>query len=206
MLPCAATQPLTTAPRALQALASPSADDDAAAAAGGGSTAPPAEPVSAAPPFPTQPAGTGHSCRVDSVLALPGSRVATKSADGRVVVWATSRDAAGALSARQTTTLRVPGCAAGDGARGRLGATRDGGVLVGGSSTGDVFAFDAATGERLAAFNTGKVRAHVAAAAVTLDGRNVLAAVGNGIVARWELIDAAPAGAAPAGDADDAME
>ena len=147
---------------------------------------------------------------------LSGGRLATKSADGRIIVWDLS-----AAAKTQLASWKVPGCAAGDGARGRFGTTCDGNVLVAGSTGGDVFAYDAATGEKLATFSTGKarhlawiclhspgkqqvcdtclcsqVRAPVLACAVTDDCRNVLAVFGAGLIARWEVISAAPAGSA----------
>jgi hypothetical protein len=165
-------------------------------------------PASAATPFPTTPAA--HTHRVDSVIALHGGAVASKSADGRVVVW----DAA---SKAQRATWRVPGCTAAENARGRVGASPDGTVLVAGNATGEVFAFDTANGNKLTALSTGKVRcagwhhatctsgpdallaqarAPVLACAVTDDCRTVLATFGVGVVARFELITVATAAVA----------
>ena len=157
---------------------------------------------------------------MDCVSVLPGSRLASKSADGRVIVWDLSSG-----DKTQLTAWKVPGCAAGDGARGRFGTTADGDVLVVGSAAGDAFAYDTTNGAKMATFSTGKVcaahvfarfcrpcvhvsiscqvRAPVQACAVTNDCRNVLAVFGTGLIARWELITAGNAAAA-ADAADDA--
>jgi WD40 repeat protein len=107
-----------------------------------------AAPSSDAAAFPTTPAG--HGSRVDSLVALPGGRVASKSGDGRVIVWDVATKA-------QAATFRVPGCTAGS-AKGRLGATPDGAVLLAGGAAGELHAFDPASGSKLATLTTGKVR------------------------------------------------
>ncbi len=134
---------------------------------------------------------------MDCVRVLPGARCASKSADGRVVVWRT-----GGAAPAQCATFRVAGCAAGDGARGLFGTTGDGNVLVAGGNAGDAHAYDTQTGAKMATFSTGKVRAPVLACAVSDDCRNVLAAFGTGLIARWELI-AAPDKAAAADAAEE---
>ena len=106
-----------------------------------------AAPSSDAASFPTSPAG--HGARVDSLIALPGGRVASKSGDGRVIVWDVASKA-------QATSFRVPGCTAGS-SRGRLGSTPDGAVLLAGGAPGELHAFDSATGSKLATLSTGKV-------------------------------------------------
>jgi hypothetical protein len=99
------------------------------------------------------------------VSVLRGGRVASKSADGRVVVW----DAAGgAAAARQLAGWKVPGCSAGDKVHGRFGATPDGAVLVAGSASGEVFAFDAASGAKLSQFTSGKARSGPGVACASL--------------------------------------
>ena len=129
-----------------------------------GAAAPPPvnEAASAAVAFPSAPAAA-HGCRVDCVRVLPRGRLASKSADGRVIVWDT---ASGAKT--QAASFRVPGCAAGDAARGRVGTTTDGDVLVAGSAAGDAYAYDTTTGAKLAMFSTGKARARACALRATL--------------------------------------
>jgi WD40 repeat protein len=107
-----------------------------------------AAPSSDAAAFPTSPAG--HGCRVDSLVALPSGRVASKAGDGRVIVWDVATKA-------QAATFRVPGCTVGS-SRGRLGSTPDGCVLLAGGAAGELHAFDSATGSKLATLTTGKVR------------------------------------------------
>ena len=98
--------------------------------------------------FPTSPAG--HGSRVDSLVSLPGGRVASKSGDGRVIVWDIATKA-------QAAALRVPGCTAGS-SRGRLGSSPDGSLLLAGGAPGELHVFDSSTGSKLATLTSGKVR------------------------------------------------
>lgn len=107
-----------------------------------------AAPSSDAAAFPTTPAG--HGSRVDSLVALPGGRVASKSGDGRGIVWDVATKA-------QSAVFRVPGCTATTSSRGRLGATPDGAVLLAGGAPGELHAFDSASGTKIATLTTGKV-------------------------------------------------
>lgn len=171
-----------------------------------------AAPSSDATAFPASPAG--HGSRVDSLVALAGGRVASKSGDGRVIVWDVATKA-------QAAAFRVPGCTPGS-ARGRLGSNPDGSVLLAGGAAGELHAFDSATGSKLATLTTGKVwllasllhmhgadaarhaqvRAPVLACAATGDCSTVLGVVGPGWIARWETIVAGAAVEA-ADDGDD---
>jgi hypothetical protein len=131
---------------------------------------------------PAWPATPHPASRIDSLLPLPGGRVASRSADARVSLWGASTPRA------LLHSFRLPGAALGDALRGRLGASADGAILFAGATADGVLAFDAATGVRLAALPTGRARAPVATAVPALDGRTVLAAVGA-VICRWELVN-----------------
>lgn len=130
--------------------------------------------------FPSSAKCPGHSHRVDSLMALAGARLASKSSDGRVIVWSLADGARSQLAA-----WRAP---AADKGNSHIGSTADGAVLVVGSNSGDVLAYDSADGTLLTRLSATKFRTPVLSCAVAQDCRTVVATYSGGIIGRWEVV------------------
>ena len=122
-----------------------------------------------------------HTQRVDVLLSLAGSRLASKSSDGKVIIWSVPTGG----EAQQLASWRV---VAADKVGRALAATSDGAVLVTGNNCGEVLAYSA-EGSLLARLSPGKIRTPVLSCAVASDCRTVLAAYAGGIISRWEVVE-----------------
>ncbi|CAK0786987.1 hypothetical protein CVIRNUC_010203 [Coccomyxa viridis] len=150
--------------------------------------------------------GAQHWEAVDSLRFLAGGRLASKSLDGRMLVWDTAQRL-------QLASWKVPGCSArgGRGEAGGFAATSSGGHICAGNSSGDVRVYDTHTGKQVALVSPIKVTGPVLACALSDDCRHLLAAVGNGYVFRYEYRKPKPSAPAVADadalddDKDDAM-
>ena len=143
-------------------------------------------------PFPSSASTPGHSHRVDALRLLPDAQLASKSADGRVIIWALGK----VEGLQQLASWKT------DKAGRALGVTADGQVIVVGSQGGDVFAYSR-LGEQLARFSPGKIRTPVLSCAVADDCSSVLASYAGGIIARWEIISGGDDTADEAADGGD---
>ncbi|PNH05875.1 hypothetical protein TSOC_007830 [Tetrabaena socialis] len=188
--------------------ADPSASTSAPAARGPGGRRSPLVLRGGPPrPEPLQLPGQPVGDWVECVRCLPAGRVVAKSTDGRLGVWDVRRGL-------QLLSLRVPGSQAGGsggggdkgGARGprcRFSVSRDGDFLAVGSASGDVYVYDMATGDRTAHHQTvTRLKGPVRAAAMSEDGRHLLAVRGNGYLFRYEYIHE-PAGSDDEEDEDE---
>ncbi|KAG7672116.1 putative Polycomb group protein FIE2 [Nannochloris sp. 'desiccata'] len=133
--------------------------------------------------FKPQNGGGGHSETIDCLSFLPDNRLATKSTDGRMIVWDVTR-------AEQKAAWKVPGCngLGGFTSRCRFTVTVDGKYISVGNASGDCYVYDSETGKREAHVSAIKVSAPVRACALSQDCRHLIAAVGNGFLFRFEYL------------------
>lgn len=126
----------------------------------------------------------GHGEAIDCMRSLPGSRLATKSSDGRMFVWKVEG------ASNQLTLMsswKVPGChGIGFSSRCQFGCTSDGSFIAVGNTQGDSFVFDAHSGQKCAHVTPIKVSAPVRACGLSNDCRHLLTALGNGFIFRFE--------------------
>ncbi|PSC76625.1 wd g-beta repeat-containing [Micractinium conductrix] len=146
--------------------------------------------------------GSCHTDAIDCLRFLPGSRLASKSSDGRMFVWrisgggssgdaSSSGEPGGGGSGMQlavAATWKVPACssAGGWGSRCQFGATADGRYISVGNSKGDCYVYDSDSGERAAHVSAIRVSAPVRACGLSEDCRHLMAVLGKGFVFRFE--------------------
>mmetsp|Transcript_4246 Transcript_4246/g.7218 ORF Transcript_4246/g.7218 Transcript_4246/m.7218 type:complete len:389 (-) Transcript_4246:20-1186(-) len=123
---------------------------------------------------------TAHSAAIDCLRHLPDGRLASKSVDGRLFTW----DAA---TMERQLAVKIPGCPPGS-LPSLFGFNKSAAFLAAGNANGDVYVFDAQSGERMAHMKPGRVSAPVRAAAINDDCTHVLACYGAGFVWRFEFI------------------
>ncbi|CAL8464853.1 g4388 [Coccomyxa elongata] len=122
-----------------------------------------------------------HFEAIDCMRILPGNRLATKSGDGRMIVW----DLA---AKKQISCWKVPSCNSKGGYKEvcKFGSTSQGDYICAGNSIGDVRVYDVSSGRQVALVSPIKISAPVRACGLSEDCRHLVAVLGNGYIFRYE--------------------